>query len=262
MELLRHEQIIIGIVLPNRAFIDKNIENYIPLKSTINLLNNTIIDISWKHQIPIWNISDLPTNLDFDLLLVSCFPHKIQESLIAKAKVASVNIHPSILPEYKGPAPIFWQWRNGETTFGVTLHHLNSNLDEGDIVSQTTIQLENGTSGEESNKILSKLGSNLLIESLQKHHFPKHPQNRHGTYQSWPTSEDWYIPTTWPVVRAFNFIRGVSDWKKPFTITHKNKTKLIYTSTGYCLGNSIIGTIRMKQNGKYEIGFSDGWLEF
>jgi methionyl-tRNA formyltransferase len=74
-----------------------------------------------------------------DFLLVACWPYLIQPILINSASRAALNLHPSLLPLHRGPDPIGEQMASGERPFGVTLHLLNSEFDEGDIVAQSSL---------------------------------------------------------------------------------------------------------------------------
>jgi methionyl-tRNA formyltransferase len=74
-----------------------------------------------------------------DFLLVACWPYRIENTLINSALKASLNMHPSLLPAYRGPNPIEQQLEHNETRFGVTLHLLNQQFDQGDIVIQSEL---------------------------------------------------------------------------------------------------------------------------
>ena len=230
--------------------------------NTLTPTNDTIIGCARKHELPMWDLSTLPLAVQFDVLVVACFPNRLSESLLDRAQYASVNIHPSKLPEYRGPTPLFWQLRDGLSVVGVTLHHMTSTIDSGDIVSQTEIELPLGISGPEANRLLSKSGADLLLKAVQNHIFDRKPQIGKGSYQSCPTSKDWHIPTSWPVIRAFNFIRGVTDWGIPFTLTTEADSLSVRSATGFTYDKSTVGCKRINKHGQHEVGFSDGWLQF
>ncbi|MEZ4833421.1 MAG: formyltransferase family protein [Caldilineaceae bacterium] len=62
-----------------------------------------------------------------------------------------LNLHPSLLPHYRGPDPIFWQLRDGVEPMGVTVHWMDVGVDTGDIAAQAPVALEDGLSGPRSN---------------------------------------------------------------------------------------------------------------
>lgn len=74
-----------------------------------------------------------------DFLLVACWPYRIGNTLIDSALKATLNLHPSLLPAYRGPNPIEQQLEHNETVFGVTLHLLSPQFDQGDIITQSEL---------------------------------------------------------------------------------------------------------------------------
>ncbi len=72
-----------------------------------------------------------------DLILVSCYARKIPQAILDIPVHGSFNLHPSLLPAYRGPAPVFWQFRDGLSEFGVTLHRMTETMDAGEIVAQS-----------------------------------------------------------------------------------------------------------------------------
>ena len=259
LALIEANQHITGVVLPVLPPNHSLHSNQIILNTNTN---DTIIDYARKHALPMWNPSTLPSTVEFDVIVVACFPNRLPDHLLGRAQLASVNIHPSMLPRYRGPSPLFWQLRDGLRVVGVTLHHMNSSIDSGDIVSQMEIELPLGISGSKADQLLSKSGADLLLDALKNHTFSRKPQIGKGSYQSWPNSKDWHIPTTWPVVRAFNFIKGVENWGIPFTLLTKKEPVKIWSALGFRHKTSIVGYMRTNKHGQKEVGFSDGWLQF
>ncbi len=257
--MLEAKQCITGVVLPVPPANHSLQNDQLALHTHTN---DTIIDYARKHTVPIWNPNTLPSTVEFDVIVVACFPNRLSDHLLNRAQLASVNIHPSILPEYRGPSPLFWQLRDGLRVVGVTLHHMNSSIDSGDIVSQMEIKLPLGISGSKADQLLSKSGADLLLDALKNHTFSRKPQIGKGSYQSWPNSKDWNIPTTWPVVRAFNFIKGVENWGIPFTLLTKKEPVKIWSALGFRHKTSMVGYMRTNKHGQKEVGFSDGWLQF
>jgi len=74
-----------------------------------------------------------------DFILVACWPYLIDANLIESARKAAVNLHPSMLPAYRGADPVAEQLANAEQRFGVSLHLLNQHFDRGDIVDQAEL---------------------------------------------------------------------------------------------------------------------------
>jgi len=76
---------------------------------------------------------------EIDFLLVACWPYLIETRLLASAGRAALNLHPSLLPKYRGPDPLEQQLTAGESIFGITLHLLDQRFDHGDIIAQAEL---------------------------------------------------------------------------------------------------------------------------
>jgi len=74
-----------------------------------------------------------------DFLLVACWPYLIEGRVLEQARKAALNLHPSLLPHYRGPNPLQSQLAAGDSEFGVTLHQLDQRFDHGDIIAQAEL---------------------------------------------------------------------------------------------------------------------------
>ena len=74
-----------------------------------------------------------------DFLLVACWPYLIEPRVLERARKAALNLHPSLLPQYRGPNPLEQQLAAGDSKFGVTLHRLDQRFDHGDIIAQSEL---------------------------------------------------------------------------------------------------------------------------
>jgi len=188
-------------------------------------LHPNIIHLAWAQDIPVWEIGSLSDSstlallaaLKPDLIVVACFPFILPTAVLHLPRYGCLNLHPSLLPAYRGPIPIFWMARQGERQAGVTLHFMNEGLDSGDIVAQTAFDWPDGISGTELEQRCAVAGGVLLLEAVrhlaETGQLPRYPQPRKGSsYFSWPTVEDFVIPTDWEARRAFNFARAAAEW--------------------------------------------------
>ncbi len=76
-----------------------------------------------------------------DLLILACFPHVLDARWLRLAGKGVLNVHPSLLPAYRGPSPLHWQRACGEPSTGVTVHWATESVDAGPIVAQASIPL-------------------------------------------------------------------------------------------------------------------------
>ncbi len=104
-----------------------------------------------------------------DFLLVSCWPYLIGAELIASAAKAGLNLHPSLLPEYRGPDPVGQQLEQRESKLGVTLHLLSQQFDQGDIIAQAEwVDTGPGSGRSDIEHRCAVLGSELFIEAVSR----------------------------------------------------------------------------------------------
>ena len=107
-------------------------------------------------------------NLDADLFVVVSYGKIIPSSILEIPKYGVVNVHPSMLPKYRGAAPIQWAVLNGDETTGVTIMFMNEKMDAGDIIIQKEVKIDSDeTTGDLWNR-LSKVGAEMLVESVRK----------------------------------------------------------------------------------------------
>jgi methionyl-tRNA formyltransferase len=147
-----------------------------------------------------------------DLIVVACFPWLLRPDVVSAASIAAINVHPSLLPRWRGPDPLFWTFHAGDTTSGVTIHHLEHEFDTGPIVAQRAIAIEAGESLAELDRRLATIGGELLIELIRS--LPAFPDahrqvSDRATSAPIPDEPARTIETSWTTDRARRFIAGV-----------------------------------------------------
>ncbi len=160
-------------------------------------------------------------SLQPDAICLICFPRRLFPPLLALPRLGCLNVHPSLLPQYRGPAPLFWALRAGATEIGVTVHLMDAGFDSGPILRQEYLALPSGADGTGIDLAWAELGGRLLIAALTglaAGTLTPQPQPPGGSYQSWPTAADFWIETDWSAARAFNFMHGTSDWNYPYAL--------------------------------------------
>lgn len=187
--------------------------------SVINKNSKLLDNIAFDNNIPLINLTNnLLSNVavinkfEPDIIIVSCYARKLPAEIILLAKIGCFNIHPSLLPKYRGPTPLFWQFRNGEVKFGVTLHRVTENFDQGNIIVQHSTRMPDGVSKEDATILLANLASQLLLDTLpllEKGSVNEIEQDEtKASYQSYPQKEDYKISVNWTAKRIYNFIKA------------------------------------------------------
>ena len=158
-----------------------------------------------------------------DILLVACFPMILGRRWLEIPSQICLNLHPSVLPSYRGPTPLFWQFRQGEHETGITLHVLEEDVDAGDIVGQRIMPLPIGARFSEVNGKLAEMGAELVVELLGNLRaeigVPRTAQDDAvASYQPFPKEKDFRFDTHFTAERAFRFMRGTQEWGVPFEV--------------------------------------------
>lgn len=191
------------------------------ISSDFNVVSpNTIKSLAFNNSIPVLNYNEQTTNLvtqlksiNADLIIVSCFARHIPYLILSMANLGGINLHPSLLPLYRGPDPIFWQYRDGVENFGVTLHQLTDEFDAGDIISSKKVKLADGLSIEEVTQQLATIAADLITVTLQEieqnNTCRVKKQNQDlASYQSLPVENDFAVNVSWTAKRIYNFINA------------------------------------------------------
>lgn len=148
-----------------------------------------------------------------DLLLSSCFARRLSPDDRALARRDCWNIHPSLLPAYRGPAPLFWQLRAGETRTGVTVHRMVDAIDAGPVLAQRAVPFPCGTRRARIEEIVAAAATALVEELLVRSEAgPLAGANQNdaaASYQPAPGIHDREVPSSWAAERAFRFLSAV-----------------------------------------------------
>jgi methionyl-tRNA formyltransferase len=206
-----------------------------------------IISLALERRLPVWEVASLgdPQTLALlgsfqpEMIVVVCFPYLFPPALLQLPVYGSLNLHHSLLPAYRGPAPLFWIARQDERQAGVTLHFLDEGIDSGDIVAQTAFDRPDGLAETELEQRCAAEGATLLVAALrqlgQGQPLARRPQSQQGaSYFPWPCETDFKITLDWPARRAFNFLRGAAGW--PLVIQIEQQSWPIRTAISYAGG--------------------------
>ncbi len=155
-----------------------------------------------------------------DVILVSCYARKLPQSILSIATRGCFNIHPSLLPAYRGPTPLFWQFREGVSEFGVTVHRMDEKFDTGAIISQQKIVMQDAVYINQATDFLANVASDLILHTLddiENSNLVEMPQNNlTASYQSFPEIDDYIVSTLWTAKRIYNFINAYKESEVSF----------------------------------------------
>lgn len=160
--------------------------------------------------------------LNPDVIVVSAFGQIIPKALLELPRYGCVNIHASLLPKYRGAAPIQWAVMDGEPVSGVTIMQMDEDLDTGDMLAKTEVPLEPDETGGSLFDKLSRAGADLLIRTLpaleQGTLTPeKQPLESPTAYARMIRKEDGRIDWNLEAEAIERRIRGLNPWPSAYT---------------------------------------------
>ena len=179
--------------------------------------------------------------LNIDLLLVFAFGHIISEDLLSVAKLGSFNIHTSLLPKYRGAAPIQRSLINCDKETGISFMKMDAGLDTGPVLQSIKFPIEEGMNTEDLEEIMSDISSrNILqtIDSIEKNNFTLTQQNENeSSYAPKITKDEARIDWTKSAEEIVGKINGLcpnpcafSEYKNERIIIHRAKINALPAS--------------------------------
>lgn len=157
-----------------------------------------------------------------DLLVVASFGLMVPRWALLLPSIGPLNIHPSLLPKYRGPSPIQWAIWNGESETGVTFMRMNEKMDEGDILYQTHVAIESGENAVSLSERLSRKAAEILpgfIENLENREMGAGivQNSEEATYTPIITKEMGKIDWSLGALEITRQIRALAGWPTAFT---------------------------------------------
>ncbi len=156
------------------------------------------------------------TSLKPDAIIVVGYGRIIPQWMLDLPPLGNLNLHASLLPKYRGAAPIQWVIANGETVTGVTTMRIDAGLDTGDILLQQELAISLDDTAETLAPRLADIGANLMVETLrglQDGRISPRPQDdSKSTLAPILKKEDGRVDFSRPAKELFNRIRGFQPW--------------------------------------------------
>ena len=227
----------------------------------MKMLYSPVKELAVSKNIPVFQPEKVRNNIEFiekiksinpDVICVVAYGKILPKEILEIPKYGCINVHASLLPKYRGAAPIQWAVLNGDKETGITTMYMDIGMDTGDMILTQKVQIgENETTGELWER-LSKIGGNLLVETLnqiEKGIAPRIPQE--GEYTMAPMLEkemskiDWENKTAEEIK---NLVRGLNPIMGAYTFLNGKKIKFwkveVANNIGYDEEN-----IKMIKNG-------------
>ncbi len=204
----------------------------------MKMLYTPVKEVALSKDIPIFQPQKVRNNTEFinkikeinpDVICVVAYGKILPKEILDIPKYGCINVHASLLPKYRGAAPIQWAILNGDKETGVTTMYMDVGMDTGDMILTQKVQIgENETTGELWNR-LSKIGANLLVETLKQIEqgiAPRIPQGNDYTMAPMLEKEmskiDWENKTAEEIK---NLVRGLNPIMGAYTYLNGKKIK-------------------------------------
>ncbi len=209
-----------------------------------------------------------------DIIVVVAYGRILPLQILKLPSLGCINVHASLLPKYRGAAPIQWSIIKGEKKTGITTMLMDEGLDTGDILLQEETEIIDEDSAETLSKRLSEIGASLLIktiEGIKKGSLKPMPQRGTPSYAPPLKKEDGRINWLKSAQEIFNFVRGTYPWPCAYCYLNRERIKIIRvkvlegsgiprraekTDEGQLIigtGNGLISIIELQPEGKRQM---------
>ena len=264
-ELITHKFELIGVVTqPDRPSGRGKRLNPPPIKI-----------VATEHNLPVYqpekvrepNFMRVLERLAPDVIVVAAFGQLLPQTVLDIPPCGTINLHPSLLPKYRGAAPIQWALINGETETGVTLMLLDAGEDTGDIISTSCIPIRDEDTAFTLTEQLAQLGANQLIRLLSDMPdgvpplaMPQH--NAEATHAPRLTKEIGHINWNQPATTIHNLVRGTAIWPGAYTFFQNNLRLKIVSCQPFPQTLAVpAGTLEIVEKRKLFVATADGTLQ-
>lgn len=168
-----------------------------------------------------------------ELIVVVAYGRILPPEVLAIPPKGCINLHVSLLPKYRGAAPVQWAVLNGETETGVSIMYLDEGLDTGDILRVAPLAIgENETSGELFERVTALGAETLLqtIDDIAAGVAQRTPQNHAAATNAPPLTKEMAVFSfDAPARRLHNLVRGMNPWPAAYFLCGEKKVKVLRT---------------------------------
>ena len=196
----------------------------------LELVPSALKQAAEKLGLPIYQPEKIKHNQELRAKLEPMHPHAIivvgygriiPSWMLQLPEYGNINLHASLLPKYRGAAPIQWAIANGETDTGVTTMRIDEGLDTGDILLQKQVAIAPEDTAETLSPRLAEIGAELMIETLRRLQAgairPRKQDNAQATFAPVLKKEDGRIDFGRSAQEIYNRLRGFQPWPGAFT---------------------------------------------
>ncbi len=200
--------------------------------------------VAMEHGVPVFQPQDLKTpefeetlkSLSPDLIAVAAYGKILPATVLDAPPLGCVNVHASLLPSYRGAAPINWAIAKGEKKTGVTIMQIDEGLDTGDILAQREVRIGDEETAEQLSKRLSRDGAQLLLETVDRiaknEISPVKQDPAVATYAPLLSRKDGEVDWNRDAEEIRNLVRAMTPWPCAHTTLGGKNLKILRALSG------------------------------
>ncbi len=201
--------------------------SYSPVKETALALG---LKIYQPHKIREQEFVGILEALAPELIVVVAFGQILTENILSIPPYGCINVHASLLPAYRGPAPIHWAIMNGEKVTGITTMLMDTGLDTGDILLREEVAISPDMTTGELHDVLARVGAALLVKTIElwrdKEIIPVSQKGMPFSYAPLLKKEHELIHWEKTAETIFNQVRGLEPWPGAYTMYKESVLKI------------------------------------
>ncbi len=200
-----------------------------------------------------------------DIGVVAAYGQILTDSLLRTPRLGMVNVHASLLPRYRGAAPIQRAIVNGDASTGVTIMRMVRALDAGPMLAAERVPIPEDATSEELERELARLGAELLVRTIddvaagRAHETPQ--DDEAATYAPRLTRDDGVVDWNWPAFRIHNVIRGLHPWPHAVTFADGRRLILHRSRPGSGTSTKAPGTVLEATGERLSVATGEGTLD-
>ena len=227
-------------------------------------------ELALQHDIPVFQPKTLKKGTAYEdivhcapeLIVVAAYGKILPKNVLDYPKYGCINVHGSLLPKYRGAAPIQWSVLNGDREAGVTTMYMAEGLDTGDMLEKVSTPIGENETSDQLYLRLAKLGADLLLSTVKKAEegtlCPEKQDDALSCYAPMLSKELSPIDFDKSAREVHNQIRGLSSWPCAYTFYHGKRLK-VYESR-LAEGKGVPGEVLSRKN--FIVACKEGAVEF
>ena len=201
-----------------------------------------------------------------DAFVVAAYGQLLRPRVFDLPRLGTINIHASLLPAYRGAAPVHWAIIRGETVTGITTFLIDKGMDTGEMLLARSIAIEPDETTGELEPRLAELGAIAILNTLaglENGEISPSPQPEHGvSFAPMLAREDGRIDWSLPAQAIHNLVRGTNPWPGAWTTLDNERVKLHRSHpTSIARGPVAGGQIGPREDGRLLVGTGDRLIE-